>query len=83
MATAVPAGVGVADQAQVRLVNQGGRLKRLAGGQPAGHGDGQPAQLRIDDRQQFRRLLDFQLGPFASLFGHCTRRSPGEENGKS
>ena len=25
---------------------------------PIKSGDGQPAQLRIDDRQQFRRLLD-------------------------
>ena len=43
-------------------MDQGGRLKRLAGRQPARQRGGQAAQLRIDDRQQFRRRLDVRRG---------------------
>ena len=71
-------------QAEVGLVDQGGRLERLAGRQPAGQRRGQAAQLRVDDRQQFRRRLHFRLGPVAPLVGHgTTSGSPGEENRKS
>ena len=57
-------------------MDQGGRLKRLAGRQPAGQGDGQPAQLRVDDRQQFRRLLDVRRGRAVALFSHHTAPEP-------
>jgi hypothetical protein len=52
VAPAVPARVGRADQAEVRLVDQGGGLQRLPGplpGQPRG---GEPAQLVVDEREQ-------------------------------
>jgi hypothetical protein len=51
VAAAVPAGVLLAHEAHISLVDQGGRLKGLPGRQPAGQRDGQPPQLRIDDRQ--------------------------------
>ena len=51
VAAALPAGILIAHQAQERLVNQGGRLKGLAGRQPAAQRAGQSAQLRVDDRQ--------------------------------
>ena len=84
VAAAVPAGVPIAHQAEVGLVDQGGRLEGLAGRQPAGQRGGQSPQLRVDDRQQFRRGLHSRLGPDVSLVGHgTTSRSPGEENRKS
>ena len=77
VAAAVPAGILLADQKQVRLVDQGGRLQSLAGRQPAGQRRGQPAQLILDDRQQFRRRLHFRR---VFLVGHGTPPvSPGEK----
>jgi hypothetical protein len=53
-------------------VDQGRRLKGLAWRQPAGEGGGQAAQLRVHDRQQFRRGLQERLGTLASRIGHVT-----------
>ncbi len=59
VAPAVPAGVVIADQAQVCLVDQGCRLKGLARRQSTSQRRGQSAQLSIDDRQQLGRWLHF------------------------
>jgi hypothetical protein len=51
VAAALPAGVLIAHQAQVRFVDEGGRLQGLARRQSASHRGSQSAQLRVDDRQ--------------------------------
>jgi hypothetical protein len=51
----------------------------VAGRQPAGQRRSQPAQLLVDDWQQFRRRLHFRRGPVTFLVGHgATPVSPGE-----
>ena len=63
-------GSSVPHQAEIRLVDQGRRLKGLAGLEPGCQRRGQAAQLRVENRQQFRRrLLRFGWIFFISL-GH-------------
>ena len=57
MAPAFPAGILVPHQPEIRLVDQGRRLEGLAGAQPGRQRRGQPAQLVVENRQQFRRRL--------------------------
>ena len=52
VAAAFPAGVLVADQVEVRLVDQGGRGEGLPRGQPARQGGRQAAQFRVHGGQQ-------------------------------
>ncbi len=51
MALAIPAGILVTHQTQVGLVDDGGRLERLAGRTSPGQRRGEPTQLRVDGRQ--------------------------------
>ena len=51
-ATVPPLGVGGADQPEVRLVDQGGRLQGVAGRLGGELGGGEATQLGIDQREQ-------------------------------
>ena len=54
MAPAFPAGILIPHQAEIRLVDQGRRLKRLAGGQPGSQAPpARSAQLSVEIWQQF------------------------------
>ena len=54
VAAAVPAGcVGRADQPEVGLVDEGGRLEGVAGGLPVEPGGGEVPELVVDEREQF------------------------------
>src|SRR5262249_16798269 len=50
-----PSALAAADQPQVGLVDQGGRLQGVAGGLASQVALGQSAQFVINQRQQFRR----------------------------
>ena len=83
---ALPAGILVADQPQVGLVDQGGRLERLPGAQLLRQRRGQAAQLVVDRRQQVRRRpgLFRRLPPHSSpcsFAGHVPRWERSENCG--
>ena len=70
MAPAFPAGIPAPHQPEIRLVDQGRRLKGLAGGQPGCQSRGQAPQLRVEHRQQFRRRLLYFGWSFLIWLGH-------------
>ena len=61
MGRVVEGGVARADEPEVGLVHQGGRLQRVLGALPGHLALGRPAQLVVDERQQ---LLG---GPWVAL----------------
>jgi hypothetical protein len=65
-----PARVLVPHQLHVRFVDQGGRLERLTGGQPAGQDRGQAAQLGINRGQQFRCRMNLRREFGVGIVGH-------------
>ena len=74
-----------ADQPQVRLVDQGRRLERLAGLLLASLCGRQPAQLVVDQRQELRRGTGVALLDGVQDAGHLIHRqyrSTGESQRK-
>jgi hypothetical protein len=57
MAPTLPAGILVPNEPEIRFVNQGRWLERLAGRQPGRQNPGQATELFVEYRQQFRRRL--------------------------